>query len=117
MDNATTDREISNLIEMKYKCLKDNNLKDQIVHENSFELNLHSSIKSCIFYSSGSMKINVESVLNFGGKSWKCIGAISNASESFFKIRNKWFISTENNEEIVLHGDVFIDNVAVAVYI
>merc|ERR1712055_74665 len=55
-------------------------------------------------------------ILNFGGKSWKVIGAMSNSGESFFKIKNKWFESSEETEEILEYADIFIENVAVAVY-
>ena len=105
LDNETTERDISNLMEKKYNSLLEDHLKEQIVHENSFELNLHSSIKSCIFHSSQSMKINLESILNFGGKSWKIVGAMSNSGESFFKMKNKWFESSEETEEILEYAD------------
>merc|ERR1712055_841390 len=55
-------------------------------------------------------------ILNFGGKSWKVIGAMSNSGESFFKIKNKWFESSEETEEILEYADIFIENVALAVY-
>merc|ERR1712055_23660 len=55
-------------------------------------------------------------ILNFGGKSWKVIGAMSSSGESFFKIKNKWFESSEETEEILEYADIFIGNVAIAVY-
>ena len=114
LDHQTTDREINNLVEINYNSLKEAHLNDQIVHESNFNLVLQSYIKSCIFNCSEDMKVNLNSIIQFGGKSWKCTGAISHSYKSFFKVKNNWFVSTEKTKEIELCKDVFIRDIAVA---
>ena len=116
LNHQTTDREINNLVEMNYNSLKEAHLNDQIVHESNFDLVLQSYMKSCIFHSSEDMKVNLNSIIQFGGKSWKCTGAISHSYKSFFKVKNNWFVSTEKTKEIELCKDVFIRDIAVAIY-
>ena len=62
------------------------------------------------------MNISLNSIIKFGGKSWKCIGAISNSYKSFFKVKNNWFMSTENSKEIELCKDDFVRNITIATY-
>ena len=116
LDKEAKQRDISNLVEIKHNSLKEDHIEEQIVHESNFDLLLQSSIKSCIFHSSEGMNVNLNSIIQFGGKSWKCTGAISNSNKSFFKVKSKWFVSPENTQENELCKDAYILDVIVAMY-
>ena len=49
--------------------------------------------KTCIFRSS-SIEIDLQESLEFGSKFWKCVGAICESGESYFKLNHKWFNSS-----------------------
>merc|ERR1711888_36785 len=69
-----------------------------------------------IFHSSEIFELELDAVLEFAGKSWRCVGAISNSNESFFKVDNKWFECSEENEIYECCTSFLISDGTVAVF-
>ena len=111
LNNENTNREIGNLVQDKFDSIKDGHAKEAI-HDNNFNLKIQSGIKSIIFHSLEKMSVNLQSTIQFGGKSWQCVGAISDTYESFFKIGNKWFSNSCELSSI----DFLLSNISIAVF-
>ena len=79
-------------------------------------MTLQNEQTSCIFYSSETFELELDEVLEFAGKSWKCVGVISNSNESFFKVDNKWLECSEENEIIECCKSFLIPDGSVAVF-
>ena len=52
---------------------------------------------TCVFKTS-SMDVNLSENVEIGGRSWRCVSAISNVGSSYFRIGNRWFISNDCKE-------------------
>ena len=90
LDSAAKNREISNLVKTKYNTIKEVYLEEAlyhvVCHDNNFDMILQNEQKSCVFSSSENLELDLEEILRFGGKSWQCVGVISNLEESYFKV-------------------------------
>ena len=53
----------------------------------------------CIF-DCFSMELDLKENLQVEGKLWKCVGAISSDNDSFFRVKDKWFKTSETVKEI-----------------
>ena len=72
--------------------------------------------KSCVFHSTEVFELELDGILEFSGKSWRCVGAISNSNESFFKVNNKWYECSEENEIYECCQSFLITDGSVAVF-
>ena len=120
LDNEARNRKITHLVEEKYNCIKQKHLEEAlehfVCHDNDFIMSLKEEQTSCVFYSSQTFELNLDAVLEFAGKSWRCVGVISNSNESFFKVNNKWFECSEENEIFECCNNFLITDGSVAVY-
>ena len=120
LDSEAKNREISDLLNTKYNTIKEEHLKEAlnhvVCHDTNFEMILQNGHKSCAFSSSENLELDLEEILRFGGKSWQCVGVISNLEESYFKVEKKWFVSSENKKEIEICKNFKIKNGCVAIY-
>ena len=68
LNNENTNREIGNLVQEKFDNIKDVHAKESF-HDNNFNLKIQSGIKSCVFHSLEKMSLDLQSTIQFGGKS------------------------------------------------
>ena len=99
LDSEDKNRKINHLVEAKYNSIKQEHLEEALTyvvcHDSGFSMTLKKEQTTCIFHSSEIFELELDAVLEFAGKSWRCVGAISNSNESFFKVDNKWFECSE----------------------
>jgi hypothetical protein len=115
LNEETNNRKIAHLLKLKsesqshqhYEHSSSNNRHVDEVRK----LILGDEQKVCIFKSS-SIELDLQESLEFGGKLWKCVGAISDNGESYFKMNLKWFKSSVN-EEI---DECMVTHITIAVY-
>ena len=120
LDNEATNRKITHLVEAKYNSIKNKHLEQAlehvVCHDSDFDMIIKKEQKSCVFHSSEVFELELDGILEFSGKSWRCVGAISNSNESFFKVNNKWYECSEENEIYECCQSFLITDGSVAVY-
>ena len=85
-------------------------------HDQEFEILLEDEQKTCVFHSQKNIQLDIQSIIKFGGKSWTCIGAISNSHESFFRFNNNWYRCSVEKQQPELCTEFLIKNSLLAVY-
>ena len=72
LDNDAKNREISNLLKLKYCSLKEKHIEtaltEFVFHSQNFDLNLQNDQKSCAFHSSENIEVDLQEIHAFGGK-------------------------------------------------
>ena len=101
------------MLQNKYLNLKEEHLEkaltELICHNQNFDLRLQNEQKSCAFYSTENIELDLLELLPFGGKVWKCVGAISNTGESFFRVKSKWIMLKDGKEHELAEDFLPID--------
>ena len=100
LNDEGENRNISHLLKMKLDyLLQKHNVKSSGKGMEKTKLIAGEDQTTCIF-ACFSMELDLQENLQMEGKLWKCVGAISSDRDSFFRVNDKWFKTSETVKEI-----------------
>ena len=113
-------KNIGNLLKKKYESvIEQHKIEERNLagfHEENFNMTLNTNQKTCVFYHSLGLDVDLLELIPFGGKLWKCVGVITDSLDSYFRSEGDWYKLKENAVSKIYDTDQEVTNVVCAVY-